>query len=213
MTVSRRPAAYLRACPGLDRQAMSRAARQRGWPAPAIYSDDGSVVPALDRLTAAVSAGRHDAVLLIAGDPVPLMHLLRICTERGGTVSFVPPAAPADPAADTPVTAAAAAAALPDVGESDDVLARARMEALTGLFPAWRFWLDRHGWHARRRADGFLQSRRPGAPAFHVRADTATDLAAQLFWQQAADEHAPDGCQASVPARHRAADASMQPTS
>jgi hypothetical protein len=82
--------------------------------------------------------------------------------------------------------------------ESWDVLAQARLEALAGLFPEWRIWLDRNGWHARRRGDSFLQGYRPGAPAFHVRADNALDLAAQICWQQAADEHAPDGCQASI---------------
>jgi hypothetical protein len=84
------------------------------------------------------------------------------------------------------------------VGESWDVLARARLEALAGLFPDWRVWLDPHGWHARRRGDSFLQGYRSGAPAFHVSADNALDLAAQICWQQAADEHAPDGCQARM---------------
>jgi hypothetical protein len=31
------------------------------------------------------------------------------------------------------------------------VLARARIEALTELFPSWRIWLDEAGWHAGRR--------------------------------------------------------------
>jgi hypothetical protein len=81
--------------------------------------------------------------------------------------------------------------------ESWDVLAQARLEALAGLFPDWRVWLDRSGWHARRR-DSFVQGYRPGAPAFHVTAANALDLAAQLCWQQAAETHTPDGCQASM---------------
>ena len=79
--------------------------------------------------------------------------------------------------------------------ETWDVLAQARLEALANLFPDWRIWLDRYGWHARRRGD-WMQGFRPGAPAFHVSARNATDLAAQLCWQQAADSYAPDGCQA-----------------
>jgi hypothetical protein len=79
------------------------------------------------------------------------------------------------------------------------VLARARIEALSALFPAWRIWLDRAGWHARRRDAMYLQIRQEGAPAFSVHADSPTDLAAQLCWQQAADRHAPDGCSVNRP--------------
>lgn len=82
---------------------------------------------------------------------------------------------------------------LPGPAEPWDVLPRARLEALAALYPDWRIWLDQHGWHARRR-DGYLQDYRPGAPAFSVHAGTATGLAAQLRWQQAADAHAPYGC-------------------
>jgi hypothetical protein len=81
--------------------------------------------------------------------------------------------------------------------EAWDVLARARLEALTALFPGWRIWLDRAGWHARRRSDGYLQAYQPGAPVFHVRAANALDLAAELCWQEAADQHAPEGCPTS----------------
>jgi hypothetical protein len=84
-------------------------------------------------------------------------------------------------------------------GEHQDVLACARKEALSELFPGWRVWLDHAGWHARRRAGAFQHEYRPGAPAFHVSARTATDLAAQLCWQQAAEEHAPVGCLSGVP--------------
>jgi hypothetical protein len=198
MTFPRHPAAYLRPCSGIDRRGMVLAARDRGWPRPTIYSDDNG--SALDRLIAAISAGRHDGLLLIAGNPVPLMRLLSVCTKRGVTVSFIPPALPEGT---TPAVAAVAAAPEPPArvtGEPWEVLTRARLEALASLFPGWRIWIDRHGWHARRIADGFQQGYRPGSPAFSVRADTATDLAAQLCWQQAADRHAPDGCQAGAPA-------------
>jgi hypothetical protein len=93
--------------------------------------------------------------------------------------------------------APAVAASVAQPSESWDVLAQARLEALAGLFPDWRVWLDRSGWHARRR-DSFVQGYRPGAPAFHVIAANALDLAAQLCWQQAAEAHTPDGCQASM---------------
>jgi hypothetical protein len=82
--------------------------------------------------------------------------------------------------------------------EAWDVLARARLEALTALFPGWRIWLDRAGWHARRRSDGYLQAYQAGAPVFHVRAANALDLAAELCWQEAADQHAPEGCPTST---------------
>jgi hypothetical protein len=79
------------------------------------------------------------------------------------------------------------------------VLARARLEALSQLFPGWRIWLDQAGWHARRRDTAYLQIRLHGAPAFSVHAATPTDLAAQLCWQQAADRHAPGGCPGGQP--------------
>jgi hypothetical protein len=47
-----------------------------------------------------------------------------------------------------------------------DVLMRAGVEALSGLFADWRIWADDHGWHARRRGDVYLQNYRRGAPAF-----------------------------------------------
>jgi hypothetical protein len=75
------------------------------------------------------------------------------------------------------------------------VLAEAGREALGDLFPHWRIWTDEHGWHARRRG-GYLQNFRSGAPAFCVHAGGPAELAAQIHWQQAADEHAPAGCSA-----------------
>jgi len=75
------------------------------------------------------------------------------------------------------------------------LLREAGLEALAGLFPGWRIWTDEHGWHARRKG-GYLQKFHVGAPAFSVHAPGAVDLAAQLRWQEAADEHAPSGCSA-----------------
>lgn len=186
---------------------------------------DGHCSEALHRLEAAIVAGRHDALLMSApGDPGLLMRLLSDCTKHGVAVSFLAggPAASAcgpapasasgaasatfsgaDPAlvsAAAPLSVGEGAPVAPSVSpppESWDVLAQARLEALAGLFPDWRVWLDRSGWHARRR-DSFVQGYRPGAPAFHVTAVNALDLAAQLCWQQAAETHTPDGCQASM---------------
>jgi hypothetical protein len=205
MTCPRHPAAYIRIPGAWARHTMMQEARQRGWSAPEIYAEDeraadGSYGPALHRLEAAIVTGRHDALLIAApGDPALLMRLLSHCTKHGVAVSFLPgPAASASGAAPAPAgEAAVAAASVTPSSESWDVLARARLEALAGLFPDWRLWLDRSGWHARRR-DSFVQGYRPGAPAFHVSAANALDLAAQLCWQQAAETHTPDGCQASM---------------
>jgi hypothetical protein len=228
MTSPRHPAAYIRIPGAWARHTMMHEARQRGWPAPEIYAEDeraadGSYGPALHRVEAAIVAGRHDALLIAApGDPALLMRLLSHCTKHGVAVSFLPgPAASASGAAAAPAAASQSPAsaaqapapasvdgapasarqtAAPSVAspsESWDVLAQARLEALAALFPDWRIWLDRAGWHARRR-DSFLQGYRPGAPAFHVRAANALDLAAQLCWQQAAEAHTPNGCQASM---------------
>lgn len=60
-------------------------------------------------------------------------------------------------------------------------------ETLSGLFPDWRIWSDRGGWHARRRG-GYLQRQDPGAPSYYVHADTAAGLAVQLCLQAAADQ-------------------------
>jgi hypothetical protein len=205
MTSPQHPAAYIRIPGSWARHTMMQEARQRGWPAPEIYAEDeraadGGYGPALHRLEAAIVAGRHDALLMAApGDPGLLMRLLSDCTTHGVAVSFLPgPAASAAGAAPAPAgEAPAVAASVAEPSESWDVLAQARLEALAALFPDWRVWLDRSGWHARRR-DSFVQGYRPGAPAFHVRAANALDLAAQLCWQQAAEAHTPDGCQASM---------------
>jgi hypothetical protein len=208
MTSPRHPAAYVRipGAGGWARHAMAREASQRGWPSPEVYSEAagneaGRYGQALERLERAIAAGRHDALLIAApGDPSQVMGLLSQCTRHGVAVSFLPgPAASAEGAAAAPAASAAGPepgrAADPMTAETWDVLAQARLEALANLFPDWRIWLDRYGWHARRRGD-WMQGFRPGAPAFHVSARNATDLAAQLCWQQAADSYAPDGCQA-----------------
>jgi hypothetical protein len=208
VTFPRRPAAYIPAAasePGalVSEQAMAQAARQRGWPAPAMYADGpdapGQPGPALLQLEAAITAGRHDGLLIplprTLGDPAPLMRLLSRCTQHGVAVSLVlPPAADGPDLSPRPAAAPAPAPAR----ESRSLLADARLEALTEIYPGWRIWMDEHGWHARRRSPGFVQGYRPGAPVFCVHADTATRLAAQLCWQQAADTHAPNGCQAST---------------
>jgi hypothetical protein len=77
------------------------------------------------------------------------------------------------------------------------VLAEAGVEALAELYPGWRIWADAAGWHAARRGD-FVQVYHDGAPAFYVSARSATGLAGQLRWQQAAQAHAPSGCSARV---------------
>jgi Resolvase, N terminal domain len=211
MAGSRRPAAYIGACPGdstgLHRQqlAISEGARQRGWRDPVIYAEDSSPGcpgerSALERLEAAIVAGRHDALLITdpaaaLGTARHLLGLLHRCTRAGVTVGFLVPSAMTEAAAPPSPPAAAPSPPVRDCGADWEILAGARLDALSGLYPGWRIWLDSRGWHARRRGE-YLQGYRSGAPAFHVRADTATDLAAQLCWQQAADAHAPEGCQA-----------------
>jgi hypothetical protein len=99
MTPARHPAAYLPVAAPLDREALTLATRQRGWPAPVVYADDGPGetshdAPALRRLEIAISAGRHDALLIAMhgtlGDTAGLMRLLSRCTVQGVTVAFVP---------------------------------------------------------------------------------------------------------------------------
>jgi hypothetical protein len=211
MISPRRPAAYIR-IPGADgwaRHAMAREARYRGWPTPTVYAEDdsnadGSYGQALQRLERAIAAGRHDALLIAApGNPGQVMGLLSRCTKHGVAVSFLPGPAAAVTGAEAAPPAGAqpqSRAAPGPPAETWDVLAQARLEALASLFPAWRIWLDRYGWHARRRGD-YMQGLQPGAPAFHVSARTALDLAAQLCWQQAAEDYAPDGCQAGTGTR------------
>jgi len=242
-----RPAAYLRlasgpGAPGRARQrdAIIEAARERGWPDPVIYADEGPVPadgpgPALASLSAAIGAGRHDAVIVsgagvLRRSSADMMAFLFHCTRHGVAVEFLgPPGTPAfpmrpvsgarclppSPAPDdrrprqSPMPSWAGrprSFSLPSVtwrsrpfppqgaARTTDVLTRAGVEALSGLFTDWRIWADDHGWHARRRADGYMQAYRRGAPAFCVHAASAGELAAQVRWQQAADMHAPAGC-------------------
>jgi hypothetical protein len=195
MPLARRPAAYLPlAAPGGDgtarQQAMARAARRRGWPAPVIYAEDdprpaGQPGPALSRLEAAIESGRHDALLMPLppglGDPAPLMRLLSRCTQHGVAVGLVLPPAPESNTSGPPPSPQPS----PPFPEPSAVLARAGLGALAEMYPGWRIWLDSHGWHARRRSDGFLQVYQSGGQVFCVHAGTAPGLAAQLCWQQA----------------------------
>jgi hypothetical protein len=195
MKSPRYPAAYLRTGLRSGALALSRAAAERGWAEPDLYIDNpdtGSPGIAMEELTAAIAAGRHDGLLLAmspTGDPA-MLRLLATCTAQGVTVSFVPLA----DAGPEPQHAADSAVA-PDPSPRAPVatLMQARIDALSDLFPGWRIWVDSHGWHAYRR-NGYMQLFRPGVPAFHVRADDATELAAQLCWQQAVDAHFPQGC-------------------
>lgn len=219
MTTDRsRPAAYVRATSGhgadmaRHRDAVAEGARQRGWPAPTVYAEDEADLadgraPALSSLEAAIEVGRHDALLItepgaVTGTATHLMSLLYRCTRHGVVVGFLLPPAPPGAQAMTPRPSAEHAAAFPLAREAWGVLARARIEALSELFPGWRIWLDRAGWHARRR-DNFLETRAVGDPSFSVHADTPTDLTAQLLWQQAADHRAADAPPAAQPRRTR----------
>jgi hypothetical protein len=200
-----RPAAYVshRGTGAWARHVMIREATTRGWPTPEIYPEDdstadGSYGPALDRLEAAITAGRHDALLIAApADPGRLMRLLSVCTSHGVSVSFLPGPASSAAGARAATAASPAARSAASATEVWEVLALARLEALARVFPCWRVWIDRHGWHARRR-DGFLQGYHPGAPAFHLNADTALDLAGRLCWQEAAETHAADDDAAAI---------------
>ncbi len=100
------------------------------------------------------------------------MKLLFACTKNGVRVELLPPVPPPGLSP----------------GERRSVLARARLDALSGLFPDWRIWADGHGWHARRRDGVYWQEYRHGAPAFSVHAACAVGLAAQLSWQEAAED-------------------------
>ena len=120
------------------------------------------------------------------------MALLYRCTRNGVTVGFLLPSA----AADSDVMSLRRTGkptpqdALPFPlrrSEAWGALARARIGALSELFPDWRIWLDQRGWHARRREAVYLQGLEPGVPAFSVHAESSTELAKQLYGQQAAD--------------------------
>ena len=112
MTQPRPPAAYLRATQGSapgtlarQRAAVAEAASGRGWQTPTVYADDdvpqlaGGYGPALARLEAAISAGRHDTLLLagpatVRGAHGRLMRLLASCTKHGVAVEVLGPPAP-----------------------------------------------------------------------------------------------------------------------
>ena len=203
MTTPRQPAAYIRAAPGSKqaasqaRQAVADTARQRGWPAPAVYADqDGPAGPegtSLAQLEAAIVAGRHDALMLagqgVVGDggPVLIARLLMACTKNGVAVELLPPALGTAGGAAPPKFAARLSGRPRPHHQRPAVLVRLRVDALAGLFPDWRIWFDDHGWHARRRTGVFLQEYRPGSPAFCVHSVSEIDLAVQLRDQEKAD--------------------------
>jgi hypothetical protein len=206
-----RPAAYIRADGPGDlarlRAAANEGARQRGWPPPQIYADlepPTGAPSALARLEAAVIAGRHDALLItepgaVTGTATHLMSLLAECTRAGVVVGLLMPAADQADRPGTPPDPELAGSAAELACQTWGVLARARLEALAGLFPDWRIWLDHAGWHARRRDTAWMQTHTDGTPVYSVHDDSPVGLAAQLCWQQAATRHAPDGCPASSP--------------
>ena len=133
----------------------------------------------------------------VSGPAVPLRRLLSRCTRNGVAVALVFPPRPLVPKVLAPPAGAESAPPQTELSaqETGKVLALARQEALSGLFSGWRIWSDEHGWHARRRQARYLQARASGAPAYCVHARTPR-LAAQLCWQQAADDHASRGCHA-----------------
>ena len=103
-TRTRTPAAYIgvdraRGPVGVARQhyAISEAVRRKGWPEPTVYVEDagaGGRQPAVADLTGAISAGRHDVLLVslstVSGlPPGPLMRLLTGCTRQGVPVQFL----------------------------------------------------------------------------------------------------------------------------
>jgi hypothetical protein len=108
VTDPKHPAAYIcagrTAGPGalaLREHAIAEATRRRGWPPPAVYADDGDPSlgdgrsPAMTALIAAISTGRHDALLIcglgaISGGPAFLLkRLLLPCTNHGVAVEFL----------------------------------------------------------------------------------------------------------------------------
>ena len=108
-----RPAAYIRIVsrpgaqpPARQREAIIEVARERDWPEPVVYADDGRPTadgygPALAMLSAAVGAGRHDVVIMpgpgvISRSPAHLMAFLFRCNHHGVAVEFVSPATAAD---------------------------------------------------------------------------------------------------------------------
>jgi hypothetical protein len=187
--------------------AVVQGASQRGWVLPVIYTEDETDLaagdaPALARLEAAIDASRHDALLITEpgaayGTAPHLLRLLHRCTRHGVVVGFLLRPSPHRGLALPPRNAPGHADPFPLGRQAWGVLARARIGALSQLFPGWRIWLDQHGRHARRRDTTYLQIRSSGAPAFSVHVGTATELAAQLRWQQAADRHTPHGCAAT----------------
>jgi DNA invertase Pin-like site-specific DNA recombinase len=105
-TPPRRPAAYLRVaarastagdvCIEQQRHAVLSAAAALGWPEPTVYTDAGTPGwhrpgPHLASLAAAISAGRHDAVITydlarISRDAAGVADFHALCTSHGTTL-------------------------------------------------------------------------------------------------------------------------------
>jgi len=98
------PAAYIRvrfpadpAARAIQQSAILDLADRNGWPEPAVYfdRDQPGYDSALAELTAAITAGRHDAVLLVGpgairGCPGHLLQdLLASCTRQGVSVDYL----------------------------------------------------------------------------------------------------------------------------
>ena len=110
MTRGTRPAAYIRMARGgeplallAQRSAVCAAARAHGWAEPAVYVDvegadnrtGGGERPELARLTAAISTGQHDALLIgvgtICGLGGDMVTLLASCSRHGVALECVTP--------------------------------------------------------------------------------------------------------------------------
>jgi hypothetical protein len=176
---------------GYSAEPLHGVARDRGWPEPEIYADAaGPAGPGglVDLIVSVASGRRYELLLAVLdhSDPV-LGQLLTDCARLGTAVSLRSEHGPSAVAGGYGWSAIGSEQG-PERGEPGSTLELARLEALTSVFPRWQVWRDHSGWHARRRG-ARVQSCRDGAPAFHVHAGTATELAAQLCWQHHADTH------------------------
>jgi hypothetical protein len=102
VTRGARPAAYIRIARDSgpfsltsQRIAVCEAARSRGWAEPAVYADADETGSAFARLTAAISTGQHDTLLIGVGTIRSLAGqmgaLLTGCVRHGVAVECVTP--------------------------------------------------------------------------------------------------------------------------